>query len=135
MFKINLRPFACELCDKRFKLKSHLTQHEFVHKSSEKDNSCPIPGCASSFRRSWHLKEHMDTHNGLAKHRCSFPGCSKAYQGRSNLVIHERSHTGERPFACAQCNRCFSSKGNLIKHQKRHSAQNEKEIADELSEL
>eukprot|EP00053_Salpingoeca_punica_P019911 m.204563 g.204563 ORF g.204563 m.204563 type:complete len:584 (-) comp17747_c0_seq1:492-2243(-) len=50
---------------------------------------------------------------GSIKARC--PVCER-YFSRSSLKRHSRVHTGERPFACTECDKAFRDSGNLARH-------------------
>lgn len=54
------RPFSCDVCGKRFKLRHHLVEHYVVHDPT-KAFVCTI--CHSSFKRNKELKYHTKMHH------------------------------------------------------------------------
>lgn len=50
------RPFVCDLCNRCFKLRHHLTEHSVVH-SSEKPYKCPL--CPYRSKRSKETRNHV----------------------------------------------------------------------------
>ena len=67
------RPFSCRLCNKSYKIKSELTQHELTH-SDHCNYSCET--CGKQFRGKVNLRMHMKTHlsDSEKKHVCSMCG-------------------------------------------------------------
>ena len=120
--QVEIRPFQCETCSRRFKLKSHLKQHQLVHSASAPRHRCYDVNCSRVFKRLSAMRDHFESHHRhMARYNCIWPGCTNSYQGRSNLIIHQRKHTGDRPFPCSLCFKAFSSKGNLKKHARQHT--------------
>lgn len=115
--QVEIRPFECNNCSRRFKLKSHLKQHQLVHSASAPRHRCYDVECKRVFKRMSAMRDHFESHHmRRARYSCIWPGCTNSYQGKSNLIIHQRKHTGDRPFTCSICHKAFSSKGNLKKH-------------------
>ena len=51
------------------------------------------------------------------KFRCTWPNCEKAYSAKNFLIEHIRTHTGDRPYACSNCEKTFSRILDVKKHQ------------------
>merc|ERR1719219_1756387 len=49
--------------------------------------------------------------------RCNWPNCEKAYSAKNFLIEHIRTHTGDRPYACSNCDKTFSRILDVKKHQ------------------
>ncbi|XP_077407535.1 uncharacterized protein LOC144038714 isoform X2 [Vanacampus margaritifer] len=140
------KPFACELCGRRFTLRHNLRRHtdshmgsksfccgqcgkgftraatlkthELVH-TGQKPLKCQF--CPKSFRHLVNLKNHVRLHSGVRPYACDF--CAKTFRQKVNLKIHRRVHTGERPYACRQCGKAFSQQSSLITHGRTHSGE------------
>ena len=75
------RPYACEICGKRFNLVQHLKEHTFRH-SKQKPYLCGIDGCKKAFRHASELSLHRRTHPEyrLKKYQCAKDVKEKAEQ-------------------------------------------------------
>jgi len=66
------------------------------------------------------LKEMYDYHiksKHERSHTCGY--CGNRFPERRTLVKHERCHTGEKPYACDQCDFRCSSSSSLCQHKRR----------------
>ena len=77
----------CDICSKRFRIKSLLKNHvDFVHlkirnfKCDQCDTACPTKGKLEVHKKSIH--ERILIH-------CDFPGCTKSFNYRGNLNAHK----------------------------------------------
>ena len=55
------KPFACEICGRKFGLLQHLKEHCYRH-SKQKPYICGIKGCQEAFRHASELSVHRRTH-------------------------------------------------------------------------
>lgn len=54
---------------------------------------CTFPGCSKPFKRTEHLKRHMNTvHTDHKPYVCKFPDCQKRFSRSDNLTQHLRTH-------------------------------------------
>ena len=104
-------PFECEVCFKRFPVKTRLNWHFKVH-TGEKPHECPT--CKKQFRLKLHLKVHLQTHTGELPFECQ--DCHKRFGQKGHLVSHARTHSGETPYACSQCEKTYPRYDSLRRH-------------------
>ena len=84
--------FSCLTCEKVFKSKSTLRDHE--------------------------IRNHGRKGEIF---KCEFEGCVKDFTNPALLRNHMRTHTDERPFSCLYCNCNFKAKFHMENHSKRHT--------------
>jgi len=77
---------------------------------------CPVPGCGSTFTRSFNLKGHMRSHNEERPFQCKWPGCGKGFARQHDCKRHEQLHSNYRPFTCDGCNKNFARMDALNRH-------------------
>ncbi|PIK39448.1 putative zinc finger protein [Apostichopus japonicus] len=110
-------------CREEFTKMANLRAHQEKMHKTLRPHQCPV--CKKAFKRSTHLKEHVEIHNpdrkpsDKAPHVCTF--CNKTFSKPSLLERHLRSHTGDRPFDCPECGKSFTQKNSLTVHMKTHT--------------
>ncbi|KAJ8042253.1 hypothetical protein HOLleu_13265 [Holothuria leucospilota] len=117
--------YTCEMqgCRMEFTKMADLRAHqEELHKNL-RPHQCPV--CKKAFKRSTHLKEHVEIHNPERKttEKGSYPCqyCNKTFTKPSLMERHMRCHTGDRPFDCPECKKSFTQKNSLTIHMKTHT--------------
>lgn len=112
-------PFECKICQKRVSEKWILERHIRTHDESQVE--CKI--CAKSMKNSECLNVHMKfwhtNKESRQKYLCD--ECGKGFRAKTFLDQHMRVHTGERPYACAECDYKSKTPGALRRHMETHS--------------
>jgi len=83
------KPYLCTVCDKRFKLKCRLRDHERSH-TGDKPFHCTV--CEKQFTTKAILVTHKMSHTGVMPYQC--PTCSKYFATSSCLNDHKQTHKG-----------------------------------------
>lgn len=121
-----VRPYGCHMCEKRFAVRSILKQHIRVH-TGERPFSCNI--CFQRFPQKSGLMTHMMLHNGKP-FKCEY--CVKSFVSNHKLMLHQRSHSDllsagaphQGPYCCSSCDMRFFTAGALAEHAKVHIVKN-----------
>ncbi|KAF9796755.1 hypothetical protein SFRURICE_001835 [Spodoptera frugiperda] len=117
---LNIRPYICDICQKGFYKKSHLTQHLLTHEKV-KDKTCEI--CGDTFLNEKTLMEHLMIHSGQKPFKCDVCGAEFITSGR-RLEHMKRKHL-EKSECCLVCDKKFGLKKDLNAHLKHvHGAEN-----------
>ena len=64
---------------------------------------------------------HKRTHSGERPYACD--ECDYRCAAKGNLTVHKRIHSGERPFACDECDFLSAQFGHLTEHKRIHSGE------------
>ncbi|KAE8597775.1 hypothetical protein XENTR_v10016596 [Xenopus tropicalis] len=109
------KPFQCQQCEYKTRLKASLIQHMRVH-TGEKPFKCKLCSYASIDASS--LRRHIRTHTSEKPYKCQ--QCSYSCIQKKSLDLHvRRHHTGEM-FECSFCHYSSPDKQLLQKHTKKH---------------
>ncbi|XP_030375494.1 zinc finger protein 184 [Scaptodrosophila lebanonensis] len=113
------RPFACQLCDRRFVLRTQLISHQRTHTGESKPRIFECQKCQKSWPTRSDLRTHMRSHDKGMERPFKCDRCDKAFFTRGHLNSHILVHTGEKPYICEYCERGYQSVSNLNNHQMR----------------
>jgi uncharacterized Zn-finger protein len=86
-------------------------------RKQEANFTCPVPGCGSTFTRSFNLKGHLRSHNEEKPFQCKWPGCGKGFARQHDCKRHEQLHSNYRPFICEGCSKPFARMDALNRHR------------------
>lgn len=109
------RPFECNLCESKFKIKALLTSHMRTH-TGEKPFNCSE--CGRGFAKKSHLIDHQKTHSDDRPYECSI--CKERFKTKVT-ISHMTTHTGEKPFDCEFCEKSFAIYSKLKRHTRIHT--------------
>ena len=113
---VNDEPFACNFCDEKFSLRSHLISHVNSH-TGIKSFDCII--CEAKFTYHQALVRHERIHTGEKPYACQY--CERRFNTKENWLAHERTHTGEKPFGCSFCDAKFAHGSDRKRHERIHT--------------
>ena len=96
IYVIGVKPYKCELCDKRFARDQQRRVHQVVHTGDKSHLCCE---CGQSFGSASTLIDHKKRkHLFMRDHQCQ--KCNKGFFTRQELEAHMRVHTGDKPYQC-----------------------------------
>lgn len=117
----DLKPYVCNVCQKRFSRTLLLVAHWKVHDEESLPHRCTV--CEKSFSSKRGLVEHRRRHTVETYYfYCRF--CHKRFSKVHSLDVHERTHTGEaNSFVCRICHKRLSTKQHLVDHMLGHTGE------------
>ena len=93
---IGVKPYKCEMCDKRFARDQQRRVHQVVHTGDKSHLCCE---CGQSFGSASTLIDHKKRkHLFMRDHQCQ--KCKKGFFTKQELEAHVRVHTGDKPYQC-----------------------------------
>ena len=113
----------CSQCPKTFHIKKKLTQHEKIH-SSDKPYACELCQRPFKIKQylKYHMKrctgEPFIVVNHEKKYECKI--CHKKFRQRQTLYAHGFIHSGKKPHKCDFCQRGFAFLADMRRHRERH---------------
>ncbi|XP_031636509.1 transcription factor IIIA-like [Contarinia nasturtii] len=107
------RAFECDICGEKFRRKTQLKQHMFVHTGNYR-YTCDK--CGKGFHLMSRLKRHENSHR---TRQC--PDCGATFDKWSLLLAHKNKEHINSDLKCSICNREFHSRRLLKIHRKTHA--------------
>uniref|UniRef100_A0A8D7ZUJ5 Endothelial zinc finger protein induced by tumor necrosis factor alpha n=1 Tax=Culex pipiens TaxID=7175 RepID=A0A8D7ZUJ5_CULPI len=122
------KPFACNFCDLRVRLKCQLKTHMLVH-TQQRDHVCKF--CGKAFYASTVLTLHLRSHTGERPYACHV--CEFSHAHRILYVKHmQKFHPGEEIRTLAEMKRLAAIASAL--QQKEQNGEEEERLEEEFIE-
>ena len=104
MKHLDERPHKCDDCDKAFRTRPQLVEHQAVSHRDLEEESCDK--CEKKFASKGKLAKHKQTQHSEQTHQCR--ECDKAFSTKAGLKSHERrvhrgEEGGEGSSLCPEC--------------------------------
>lgn len=100
--EIQLNLFSCDVCDRKFDMKSKLETHKLSHDDNARNHICVT--CNAAFKSVGNLHRHEATHVETKDFKC--PDCPKSFKTKISLKVHKETvHVDVKVFVqCPECN-------------------------------
>jgi hypothetical protein len=93
------KPFACDVCGKRFKNGRNLTNHRASKHENRYKYKCEY--CGLTLMNTTKYKEHIRVHTGEKPWECVI--CGATFAQSSSLNKHKRTHGKDYEYVCKLC--------------------------------
>ncbi|XP_054238400.1 transcription factor IIIA [Indicator indicator] len=88
---------VCSECNKTFKRKDYLKQHQKTHAVEREVWRCPREGCERTYTTAFNLQSHiLSFHEEKKPFSCDYPGCGKVFAMKQSLARHAVIHDPEK---------------------------------------
>ncbi|KAJ2946104.1 hypothetical protein O0L34_g5026 [Tuta absoluta] len=111
------KPFECDICQKRFKLKPTMLMHKRQVHEKEKSHLCQF--CSKTFFKKYHLQVHLRSHTKEKPFKCV--ECGNAFYCVTTLKKHQLIHSSEKKYQCDLCDMKFVRVDYLRAHMLCHT--------------
>ena len=106
--KTACRPFACTLCDKRFKKAGHLKQHRAdVHNIGVVWHQCTL--CDGRFKQTGNLNKHRAFVHDIGPYQCDY-----CFGNRNSRIKYTDPRLSEPVHICRQCFNTATGKNSRV---------------------
>ncbi|XP_077340193.1 transcription factor IIIA isoform X2 [Lithobates pipiens] len=90
-------PTICDVCNRKFKNKTHLKDHKRTHEVERVVYKCPRDGCDRTYTKKFGLQSHiLSFHEDSRPFACGHPGCGKTFAMKQSLDRHANTHDPEK---------------------------------------
>lgn len=109
--------FACDKCERKFRIKADYTKHLITHDG----DPCICDVCGSTLPNKMSLYFHKNYKHRVKDGKFQCPVCKKKLQSQKNLDSHVQQHS--QKYMCEECGMELTRKTALKKHIKTHSGE------------
>merc|ERR1719320_427013 len=123
---LGIKPYRCEICQRKFTQLSHLQQHIRTH-TGDKPYKCRIPGCTKAFSQLSNLQSHSRCHQTDKPYKCN--SCYKCFHDEASLLEHIPKHKESKHLKthiCSYCGKSYTQETYLAKHMQKHADRTDK---------
>eukprot|EP00092_Neocalanus_flemingeri_P031056 GFUD01033736.1.p1 GENE.GFUD01033736.1~~GFUD01033736.1.p1 ORF type:complete len:774 (-),score=112.56 GFUD01033736.1:2240-4561(-) len=126
------KTFLCDICQRAFRRKDHLKNHEKVHDPGKTVYTCSYDGCGRTYNSISSFRKHQAMHSA-EEGQLDCKICKMMLQSQDELMNHLKVHAGSRTikgsvdkkFVCNQCEKKFFTRKDLKRHSVVHTGNRE----------
>jgi len=126
------KTFLCDICQRAFRRKDHLKNHEKVHDPGKTVYTCSYDGCGRTYNSVSSFRKHQAMHSA-EEGQLDCKICKMVLQSQDELMNHLKVHAGSRTikgsvdkkFVCNQCDKKFFTRKDLKRHSVVHTGNRE----------
>uniref|UniRef100_U3I079 C2H2-type domain-containing protein n=1 Tax=Anas platyrhynchos platyrhynchos TaxID=8840 RepID=U3I079_ANAPP len=112
--RVHVNRVTCPLCDAVCTSVSSLKAHTRYRHCDERPFRCHL--CDSSFKNTYDLHKHVETHNDSDAYSCDVEGCGFTSRTSQTLKQHYKRSNGILRYKCHICQKCFCWSYSLTLH-------------------